>query len=54
VELKLVERGSWRTAGLEYDDGYNYWYSVEKNGATGNWFIERGKDFKNSFSFNLA
>ena len=39
-------KGQLEKAGLEYDDGYNYWYSVEKNGQLQNWFIERGKDFK--------
>ena len=39
-------KGQLERAGLEYDDGYNYWYSVEKNGQLQNWFIERGKDFK--------
>jgi len=38
-------KGQLERAGLEYDDGYNYWYSVEKNGQLQNWFIERGKDF---------
>ena len=31
---------------LEYEDGYNYWYSVEENGKQQNWYIERGKDFR--------
>ena len=39
-------KGQLEKQGLEYDDGYNYWYSVEKNGQLQNWFIERGKDFK--------
>jgi hypothetical protein len=37
--------GQYARTGITYDDGYNYWYSVEKNGAQDNWFIERGKDF---------
>ncbi len=39
-------KGQLERQGLSYDDGYNYWYSVEKNGQLQNWFIERGKDFK--------
>lgn len=39
-------KGQLEKQGLAYDDGYNYWYSVEKNGQLQNWFIERGKDFK--------
>jgi hypothetical protein len=39
-------KGQLERQGLAYDDGYNYWYSVEKNGQLQNWFIERGKDFK--------
>ena len=38
-------KGQYARTGITYDDGYNYWYSVEKNGAQDNWFIERGKDF---------
>jgi len=38
-------KGQYARTGITYDDGYNYWYSVEKNGSLDNWFIERGKDF---------
>ena len=38
-------KGQLEKQGLAYDDGYNYWYSVEKNGQLQYWFIERGKDF---------
>jgi len=39
-------KGQYARTGIEYEDGYNYWYSVEKNGSLDSWFIERGKNFK--------
>ena len=39
-------KGQYARTGIEYEDGYNYWYSVEKNGSLDAWFIERGKNFK--------
>jgi len=39
-------KGQYERAAFSYEDGYNYWYSVEKNGSQDSWFIERGKDFK--------
>ena len=39
-------KGQYARTGIEYEDGYNYWYSVEKEGGQDKWYIERGKDFK--------
>ena len=50
----MNQKGQAERTGLAYEDGYNYWYNVEVKGKQQNWFIQRGKDFKNSFSFKLA
>ncbi len=40
------QKGNVERTGLQYEDGYNYWYTVELSGKTQQWFIERGRDFK--------
>lgn len=42
---ELGKKDQYERTGISYEDGYNYWYSVEKNGTQDSWFIERGKNF---------
>ena len=47
------QKGSAERTGLQYEDGYNYWYTVELSGKLNNGLLKGAGILKDSLCFNL-